>query len=507
MAFKLLIIEKGEKKTESLESKLVDEGYEVEVVNSGEEGIEKLKQDSLVRLVLLDDELPDIKWQEFCSAADNYIGLNNLAIILMISSDSPEKKAEGLESGADDILVKPLHYPEVSARVNNLFNSQFYLQHLQDSYQSVNRVMLYSEQVVDEFDPFWFKFPSVQEELVEKMLSGSPGIMDPEVIMVGEVDSNGNWRGTTFEWSYSKGSVINYYFTLNVGTLIEYLKQTGKPCVYHKEEKNIDEEAWKSIPSDLKEYVNKDFKGFSAYYRNNLLVMMLNHPPGSGFIQVHNLKSLLSQLQLYQAIEQQSNDLREAFIYTARALSRAAEAIDSETGNHILRVGEFAHKLAIYFYSEERHLEEINYSAWMHDVGKMKIDPAILLKEGPLTKEEFREMEIHTVYGVVILGDSPYLETARQIALSHHERWDGTGYPYGLAGEEIPLPARLVTIADVYDALRSKRPYKPAFSHQKSCSIILEGDDRLQPKHFCPQALEAFRESMDEFDEIYERLL
>ncbi len=142
----------------------------------------------------------------------------------------------------------------------------------------------------------------------------------------------------------------------------------------------------------------------------------------------------------------------------------------------------------------------------MHDVGKINISHTILLKPGPLSPEEFMEMENHTVYGVLILGDSPYLEMGRTIALSHHERWDGTGYPYQIKKEEIPPAACIVSIADVYDALRSSRPYKPPFDHDRACRIILEGDGRVEPHHFHPQVLETFRDLSETFARIFEEL-
>ncbi len=142
----------------------------------------------------------------------------------------------------------------------------------------------------------------------------------------------------------------------------------------------------------------------------------------------------------------------------------------------------------------------------MHDVGKIHVHPDILRKKGPLTAEEWEEIRKHCEAGAHILGNHPRLAVAAEIALSHHEKWDGSGYPRGLREEEIPLTGRIVALADVYDALRSRRSYKPGLSHQKAVEIILQGDGRSMPDHFDPRVLDVFRKRERDFAAIYERL-
>ncbi|PJB33777.1 MAG: hypothetical protein CO108_30095, partial [Deltaproteobacteria bacterium CG_4_9_14_3_um_filter_63_12] len=142
----------------------------------------------------------------------------------------------------------------------------------------------------------------------------------------------------------------------------------------------------------------------------------------------------------------------------------------------------------------------------MHDIGKIGIPDHVLLKPGSLTPDEWAIMKEHASMGAEILGKSksPYLKMGAEIALHHHERWDGGGYPQGKRGEEIPLAARIMSICDVYDALRSKRPYKLAYDHSKTMDIIRRGDGRVEPEHFDPAVLAGFEQNHQSFCDIYE---
>ena len=208
-----------------------------------------------------------------------------------------------------------------------------------------------------------------------------------------------------------------------------------------------------------------------------------------------------------QRIEALQEETEEAFQLSTQLLARAAEIHDEETGNHIVRVNEYSYYVAKTLGMPEDWCDEVRYSAQLHDVGKMSVDVAVLKKKGRLDDTERMEMNRHTVYGHQILADSPRLKMGAEIALNHHEKWDGTGYPNAVAGENIPLSARIVQLADIYDALRSERPYKPAFSHDQSVKILTVGDDRIDPRgHFDPKLVELFESNHKEFDRIWIRL-
>lgn len=197
--------------------------------------------------------------------------------------------------------------------------------------------------------------------------------------------------------------------------------------------------------------------------------------------------------------------LKESSLETIKRLAVVAEYRDMDTGQHISRIGRYTKRISEALQMPNIFVEAITITSMMHDVGKIGIPDRILLKPGPLNKEEDVIMKTHTAIGHDMLSGSTHytLLMAATIALNHHERWDGSGYPRGLKGEDIPIEGRITMVCDVYDSLRSKRPYKPALGHKEAVNIIIEGDGRTLPGHFCPEVFRVFKENASAFDEIY----
>ncbi len=230
--------------------------------------------------------------------------------------------------------------------------------------------------------------------------------------------------------------------------------------------------------------------------------------------RVHNhLELKRHQDNLEELVAERTRRLALTQAVTIESLATLAEYRDPETGGHIKRTQNYVKALAVHLKDHPRFRDELNneiiellyLSAPLHDLGKVGVRDKVLLKAGRLTDEEFAEMKKHTIYGEEALriteqklGGDSFLRYAKEIAYTHQEKWDGTGYPQGLKGDEIPLSGRLMALADVYDALISKRVYKPPFPHGKAVEIIVEGRD----KHFDPDLVDAFLELEDTFRNI-----
>lgn len=233
--------------------------------------------------------------------------------------------------------------------------------------------------------------------------------------------------------------------------------------------------------------------------------------PIFGYDELGSMASMTnSMLDSLQSAQTEVKTTRDVAIVSLSAL---AESRDNETGAHILRTQEYVKVLAEHMSLSDKHrdlltpnyIELLYKSAPLHDVGKVGIPDNVLLKPGKLTDEEFEIMKGHPKIGAEALsiaekqlGSSSFLRVAKEISLTHHEKWNGSGYPNQLSGEQIPLSGRLMALADVYDALISKRVYKPAFSHDKAKEIILEGEG----SHFDPEVVQAFLAVENEFVKI-----
>jgi putative two-component system response regulator len=221
--------------------------------------------------------------------------------------------------------------------------------------------------------------------------------------------------------------------------------------------------------------------------------------------------------RLQELVEAQVKKIADGHLATIFAIAKLAEARDDQTGRHLERIQTFSRLLAESLSRQAGYRHTINpewignifHASPLHDIGKVAIPDGVLLKPGRLTSDEFDVMKTHTTLGAQTLRavqekfpDNELINMGIEAAQSHHERWDGTGYPDGLRKDEIPLSARIIAVADCYDALRSRRCYKPPFPHNETVAIILESAD----SHFDPSVITAFRELTETFRNVRDEM-
>lgn len=249
----------------------------------------------------------------------------------------------------------------------------------------------------------------------------------------------------------------------------------------------------RSLNAGARDFISKPFDRNELIMRvRNLLDAHLTH------CMVYDQKATLEDM-----VRKRTDELQQTRMQVVQRLGMAAEFRDEETGNHILRMSHISELLARTIGWDDDDCELMLMASPMHDIGKIGIPDHILLKPGKFEPDEWEIMKTHASIGAKLLDgdDSNLMRMAREIALSHHEKWDGSGYPNGLTGEDIPMSGRIAALADVFDALTSQRPYKKAWPVEDAVQLIKDNSG----KHFDPQLVEVFLEKLPEIQAICER--
>lgn len=448
-------------------------------------------------LVMLDAELLQEGGAEDLSRFRTGEATGAAPVLLIVGRDRLAERVKLLEYGADDLISWPIDELELAARIKTFVRLKRTNDRLAETRAYIGELAKKITGVLKKIDPFEFNLETGFQELLQATFFAGAS-RGPEAVFVGVRDAEGALAG----WLYKKGENPEL-LVLDCPDLCCPEQETVCSNRVGELFGSGDEQTFSDPLLVQRLGIVRNFVG----YRSDPLVMLaFNYPsPVSGY-EEGIFRNLMAYGHFLKVVSDQVKEVENAFLYTVGALARAAEANDEETGNHIQRVGVLAGLLAGELGCPASFVKTIEYSARMHDVGKIHIHPDILRKPGPLSAQEWETVKLHTVYGARILGDEPKLAMAREIALSHHEKWDGSGYPRGLKGGAIPLAARIAALVDIYDALRNKRSYKPAYPHGEACRIIAEGDGRVEPSHFDPEVLNAFLRLAPVFEQTYERL-
>jgi response regulator RpfG family c-di-GMP phosphodiesterase len=475
-------------------------GARVSQATDGETALQ-LARELRPDLVLLDVVMPGMDGYEVCRRLKSEEATRRLPVVMVTGLGALDDKIKGLDAGADDFLSKPVNAAELLTRSRSLLRVKDLNDELEGAYHRLAEIASYNNSLLSRFDPYRFDVGASLHELMEFLLGpGEKSRARPQRVILLSADEGGGWSGWLY---YLAGGGISFR-NLAQGVSSAEVEPLfmGHNLVAWNQGDDYARPPESGIWQRLGERPPQ--RNLVGYRTGQVGVLALDYGKQVGPYDAQVLSALVATIQLFlKTISSQVQEVERAFLYTIGALARAAESHDEDTGNHIIRVNRYAEELALALGCEQGFVQTLGYSAQMHDVGKLHVHQDILKKPGRLDAREWEEVKKHTIYGLHILGDDPRLDMAREVAISHHERWDGSGYPYGLAGEDIPLSGRIVMMADVYDALRTKRPYKPPFDHATALEIITKGDDYLQPGYFDPGVLEAFGDIHRDMESIF----
>lgn len=484
MSKRILIVEPSQSVARFYTIQLEQMGLTVDVRHNLNSGMVSLKQE-LPNLILCSLELEDGTGIAFCEQLKRSARTVLVPVILMSSQESAELSQSAFAAGATDFIGKSSGMDFLMERIKSaLFH------HCTIPYDSRHDAASFTVLVAEDSESQRLIYQGLIEPLGYRLILCEDG-----------ADA---WETILFERDRIDLIVSDLHMPRISGEeLCHLVRSTAAfdhiPIVVVTAN-NEKDSLTQLLQRGVTDYLTKPFCGeeFIARLRVHLRNRLL-------FKEQQRLQEELSSLNqnLEQQVCQRTEELQEANISTIYKLALACDYKDQDTAYHINRVRHYVEDLALANGVAPELAHEMGYSSMMHDIGKIAIPDAILNKSGSLNPEEWIVMKTHTLKGADILGDKPFFSVAREIALHHHEKYDGSGYPDGLAGSSIPLAARLIAVADIFDALTSVRSYKNAWEIGAALDELRD----LSGSHLDPKLVSSFIELQEQgaFDYIRER--
>ncbi len=493
---RILIVEDSPVVASLLASWLEQAGYQP-VVASDAATADAVMAQQAPSLVLLDLILPDRNGMEVCRELKAREETSRTPVIILTGAGSAANRIRCLELGADDFLSKPVAQEELLARVRSLLRAKSLSDRLLLSFMELDKLGTFAETLTSQSIADWSAF-EVANTMARHLLGPTPDTeRHPRLAWAGRVVRHRIFGSV---WYYQAGVWVQEAMTVPVQRLAALLRPFERGAGQFICKGPVPEELGHLLhfPSSV------PHANLVALWRGENIVMTAAYPWEVGVYELPLLRAVLRHWAVFERLRFEARQSEQAFFATMEALALAAEFHDSDTARHVRRVGAYAEIIARALGHPPTFVKWLSRSAAMHDVGKIATPLSLLRKAGALDPDELEVMRQHTVHGAMLLGTLEPLAMARTIARHHHENFDGSGYPDGLAGAEIAVEARIVKIADVYDALRSVRPYKQAHGHEESLRLLRRGDARVSPQHLDPLAFEAFLDHHHEMAGIWD---
>lgn len=428
----------------------------------------------------------------------------DVTFVLIVPPDIKPGLLKALKPWAQDYLTTPVLREAAMARIKNVLRMRHMEQAVERAGRTLEGWLSKMEGAILRFEPLSFDRSETQDELARRVLQAETG--GPSHLLIAFPDGRQGLRCDLYV-SSSPGprkaaadllipeSAV--FLGIRSGNGLIRINRFGRG--------RRREEFHSAFPPELIQATGT-IRNLAGSFSAGAYVLALNFRRRVTVDDALALRGLALPGSFLGGVAGEVRDVSDSFLVLTGALAMAADS-PGDNGAHVLRMNEYAKILSRRLSLPDRFVRTISYSAQLHDVGKIYIHPDLLEKPLRLTPREFDLIKKHPVFGARILGDSPLLRVARNIALTHHECWDGSGYPQGLAGEAIPIEGAIVKIADVYDALRTMHTYKSSCSHEDACLMILDGSadgfHETRPSHFHPDVLRAFRKAATKFEEIY----
>lgn len=497
-------------------SGLLKREYRIKVARGGREALRLAEGEPTPDLILLDVIMPEMDGYTVCERLKSNPRTRDVPVIFLTGKTEAEDEARGFQAGAVDYVAKPVNPPVLWARVKAQLALAAQLRHAREELSEADHRI---SRVTDERDRIEIRRRRLYEQQQALLAIARAALLDLSLEnylgIVLEVLEAVPWlkvdaRGMLF-LTNRKGELIQVAQRgLGEAQRPARAKALAGSCVCDRARVEMKPLFFSRLSDCLgnRLQVDADDAGCHALplIEGNRVygVLAILSPPEAQPVEETSqfmadvadiFTNLVRRRQMEETMRISRLEVQMARNEIVQKLGVAAEFRDVETGLHVLRMSQYARVVARVLGCDEATCALIELASPMHDVGKIGIEDRILRKPGKLTDEEFAAMKQHPIIGGRILeGDDPLIRMGREIALTHHEKWDGSGYPNGLSGEEIPFSGRVCAVADVFDALTTKRPYKEAWPLEKAMALIVDGAG----KAFDPKVVAAFQKALPE---------